>query len=400
MVYLSIEAFLVEHKQVVMATVVEARGSTPRGAGTTALMAGGRLLAGTVGGGLAELTVLRESVVAEDTHGPRLVRVNLAGDIVSGEAICGGEMTVLIQPLTESNATPFREMAHSLAQREPGILVTLADWSVSGGKTIQRQWIPAGHVRLIREGGTFLAGTTTEYPAGLNYLSEGPGAHPGTLGVRALQEEASPQVGTSVPALSIFIRDEMIRMLEHPVRGEFRHFSPDPRGRSLVTLEMVLPSPAMFIAGAGHIGQALTPLAKMLGFEVTVWDDRPAIASIENLPHADHLLTGPAEEALAHWKPGRESWIVIVTHGHRNDGAVLKYCIHTEATYIGMIGSKAKVAQMRSHFLAQGWATPEEWNRIYTPIGLDIGAKTVEEIAVAIAAQIIQVRNQGYGQRI
>ena len=85
---------------------------------------------------------------------------------------------------------------------------------------------------------------------------------------------------------------------------------------------------------------------------------------------------------------------VLATHGHKSDADVLRKFIGSEAAYIGMIGSKAKVSQMKTLFLESGWATVEQWNRVYSPVGLDIGAQTVEEIAVSIAAQLIKVKNQ------
>ena len=85
---------------------------------------------------------------------------------------------------------------------------------------------------------------------------------------------------------------------------------------------------------------------------------------------------------------------MIVTRGHRHDGQALRGCLGSRAAYIGMIGSKRKIELMRQQFLKEGWATEEQWSRIYAPIGIDIGSQTVEEIAVSIAAQLVHVRSQ------
>jgi xanthine dehydrogenase accessory factor len=100
------------------------------------------------------------------------------------------------------------------------------------------------------------------------------------------------------------------------------------------------------------------------------------------------------DETLGNLLIDRDSFIVIVTRGHKNDADVLRKFIGSGAGYIGMIGSGRKIAQVRESFLGNAWATPEQWNKIYTPIGLEIGSKTVQEIALSIAAQLVNVRNQ------
>jgi xanthine dehydrogenase accessory factor len=162
----------------------------------------------------------------------------------------------------------------------------------------------------------------------------------------------------------------------------------------LVFLESVVPMPQLIIAGAGHVGKALSHLGKLLDFEVIVWDDRPEYAYKNNLPEADKILCGQIDETLGNLHIDRDSFIVIVTRGHKNDADVLKKFIVSKAGYIGMIGSRRKIVQVRESFLKSGWATINQWKNIFTPIGLEIGSKTVQEIAVSIAAQLIQVRNQ------
>ena len=88
-----------------------------------------------------------------------------------------------------------------------------------------------------------------------------------------------------------------------------------------------------------------------------------------------------------------DTYIVIVTRGHKDDAKALRPCIVSDAAYIGMIGSKNKVSLMRTEFIQKGWAEPHEWNAIHAPIGLDIQSKSVQEIAISIAAQLILVKN-------
>ena len=94
-----------------------------------------------------------------------------------------------------------------------------------------------------------------------------------------------------------------------------------------------------------------------------------------------------------------DCYIVIVTRGHKNDAEALRACIKRKAAYIGMIGSARKIQLMRDEFLAKKWATPEEFEAVFAPIGLDIGSTTVQEIAVSIAAQLVQIRAETQRQK-
>jgi xanthine dehydrogenase accessory factor len=158
-------------------------------------------------------------------------------------------------------------------------------------------------------------------------------------------------------------------------------------------LEHIKPMPQLLIVGGGHIGKALAHLGSLLEFEVSVVDDRPEFASREHIPDADHLIVGEVGDALHELKPGADTFIVIVTRGHRHDGEALRACIGSDAAFIGMIGSTHKVGIMKKQFLEEGWATLEQWSAIHTPIGLSIGSKTVQEIAISIAAQLVEIRN-------
>jgi xanthine dehydrogenase accessory factor len=148
----------------------------------------------------------------------------------------------------------------------------------------------------------------------------------------------------------------------------------------------------LLIAGAGHVGKALSHLAKLIDFEVIVWDDRKELANQQNFPDADKILTGRMDRKPRNFKAGRNTFIVIATSSHQSDAALLKNFIRSGAGYIGMIGGKKKMAQIKRKFLENGWAIQEEWEKIYAPVGLEIHSKTVSEIAMSIAAQLIQVR--------
>ncbi len=118
---------------------------------------------------------------------------------------------------------------------------------------------------------------------------------------------------------------------------------------------------------------------------MTVIDNRREFANIENLPDADHIIVKDIGQAMCEIEKSHDTFIVIVTRGHSSDTEALRPCIGTDAAYIGMIGSKTKVAKMHSDFIEKGWATEDQWSRINAPIGLDINSKTIQEIVVSIA---------------
>jgi len=138
----------------------------------------------------------------------------------------------------------------------------------------------------------------------------------------------------------------------------------------------------------------------LMDFEITILDPRGDLATEERFPSAHSLVVEEISSAFERINITPNTYIVIVTPGHREDGEALKCCILSKAGYIGMIGSRRKIALMREQFLREGWATEEEWARIHSPVGLDIHAETVQEIAMSIAAQLIQVRrNKQSGKR-
>jgi len=164
-------------------------------------------------------------------------------------------------------------------------------------------------------------------------------------------------------------------------------------GKRLTFIEPVLPLPRLIIAGAGHVGRAVARLGGLLDWSVTVIDDRPEFASAINVPEADDIMVGGIGETLRGIGDSPDNYFVIVTRGHEKDGEALRAVVGRPAAYVGMIGSKRKVELMRREFLESGWATAEDWGRIRAPIGLAIGSRTVEEIAVSIAAELVLVRS-------
>ena len=333
----------------VLATVVHTAGSTPQKPGSSALFGESGLLAGTVGGGMLEREVqhIAESVMISGVSD--YFFFNLDTDEGGEGAICGGEARVLVDADPSANLKPLESMENSLSSRREGFLLTVVSRKHDQGRSISRYWLPGAR--------------TEDLPSGIDPVFK-------------------KVVGTHVKqAIRYgFTSIDLKTIPEHQVK--------------MATLEHIKPKPQLLIAGGGHIGKALAHLGSLLEFEVIVVDDRPEFANRQHIPDADYVFVKEIGVGIREQKPGKDSYIVIATRGHTHDGEALRACIGSDAAFIGMIGSKHKVGIMKKQFLDKGWATTEQWSSVFTPIGLPIGSKTVQEIAISIAAQLVEVRNK------
>ncbi len=334
----------------VLATVTGSRGSTPQKPGSSALFLNNSLIAGTVGGGIVEKKVQEYAGRCSATKESAYLRFSLDNEIPGKEgAICGGTISILVDADPLSSLPVFLELQQSLISACPGVLITkVIEWG-DPHVMIKRYWATADSdlplpdhfkERIIREVKTILS------------------SH-GSTGYREI---------------------------DLPIPGE--------KQDAIFFLEPVFLLPRLVIAGAGHIGRALSHLGRLLDFEVTVIDDRAEYANAMNLPDADHLIVKDIGEAMQEIHKDNNTYIAIVTRGHDHDADALKPCIGSAAAYVGMMGSKTKVAKMHEEFIKNRWATEESWQKVCTPIGLEIGSKTIEEIAVSIAAQLVQFRQK------
>ncbi len=349
-IYLQLLEAIKENQPCVLATITNSQGSTPQKPGCSAIYNKKGLLTGTVGGGAVELAT--GEIASKCIRSKKLgyYKFNLGNDITDLEAaICGGGMSILMDAAPEKHIDIFEAISISKINRIPGVLATLCGSGTKECSEIDRFWI---------------TDETLE-----NYSGQMP-----------------DEIITAIT-----------EMLSNSNPDEFREIvqpDSDKEDMKLAFLESIIPLPQLIIAGTGHVGKALSHLANLLDFEVIVWDDRPEFANKSNLPDADKILSGNLEESIGNLTVTKDTFIVIVTRGHKNDASVLRKFIDSNAGYIGMIGSRRKIAQVCDTFLNNGWATIEQWKKIHAPIGLEIGSKTVQEIAVSIAAQLIQVRNK------
>jgi xanthine dehydrogenase accessory factor len=167
-------------------------------------------------------------------------------------------------------------------------------------------------------------------------------------------------------------------------------------GSLQVFVEPVIPSPLLYIFGAGHVGFNIYRVAQIAGFDVVVIDDRDAFANRERFPDALDVQSGDMDRMMSQLDPPDSSYIAIVTRGHRHDMRVLRWAVDSKARYIGMIGSGRKVLTVFEQLEKEG-VPHESFDRVYAPIGLQLGSVTPEEIAVSVVAELIAVRRNCEG---
>jgi xanthine dehydrogenase accessory factor len=162
-------------------------------------------------------------------------------------------------------------------------------------------------------------------------------------------------------------------------------------GQVNIFVEAVVPQPHAFIFGGGHISKSLSKVASLAGFATVIVDDREAFANADRFPEAEATYAEEYEEVFPKLAITSSSYIVIVTRGHRDDMRVLRWAVGTPARYISMIGSKRKTISVIHELEKEGLAR-EAFEKIFAPMGLEIGAESPEEIAVSVVAEMIAVR--------
>jgi xanthine dehydrogenase accessory factor len=193
------------------------------------------------------------------------------------------------------------------------------------------------------------------------------------------------------------IKESKPRMVKYPKPGSSQG---EVSGRQLeVYLEPIYPQATILVVGLGHVGNAVAPLAKFLGFRVVVSDDREGFASPERVPDADIHHTGVLSKLLEEFEVHSHTYVVMTTRNVDVDLKVLPALLETPAAYIGVIGSKKRWETTSKHLLEAGIAE-EKINRVVSPMGLSINAETPEEVALSIMAEIVMLRMGGNGGRM
>lgn len=332
-------------KPIAIATVITVVGSAPRNVGATLALTAAGDIAGSVSGGCVEPAVIEVGLKTLRTGQPKLLSYGITEEqnVEQIGLSCGGEIQVFVERL--ENLEPLTSAFHA---ERPIVRAVVAE--VSGG-------------------------------------NEGSGAAPGMNLLIPEQGDVIGSLGGS--ALDAAVAAKARELLRN---GESKLETVEVEGQPVrVFFAVYAPEPTLIIIGAGHITIPLSRLAKVLDYRVTVVDPREAFATRERLPDADDILLEWPDEALAHLPLSSATAVAVLSHDDKFDVPALTAALNSTAGYVGAIGSRG-TRERRDRRLREAGVSDEQIARIHGPIGLDIGAQTPEEIALAILAQIVAAR--------
>src|ERR1700719_1967189 len=229
------------------------------------------------------------------------------------------------------------------------------------------------------------------------------GAAPCGVGTKMLVRDDSTTSGSfSGPKVDAQVAQTAMQALREG-QSSITHVHLDPDqavGSCGATLELFIevlyPEPRLIIAGAGNVAQALARLVTQLDYRIVVVDDRRDLADPHIFGDKIQLTFGDIPQTIRELEPDEASWIVIVTRGHHLDKDALRAALETSARYVGMIGSPGKIKNIFRDLLREGMSR-ERLEQVHSPIGLDLGAETPDEIALSIAAEMVMLRKKGTG---
>ena len=336
---------------VVVATVVRTKGSTPQKPGAKLLVRRDASGVGTLGGGCVEGDIWFAANQLMKRGGPSEHRdYELNEDLAAEDGlVCGGTMFFLIDPVYRPD--DYLDIAREIdgAYRGEGAVAVASMISPADG-------LPdaVGAKLLVREDGTTA----------------------GTLGSDELDG------GAAKKALNLMVlgRNEYV-----VAKNGAEYF-----------VEAYTTPPQMVLCGGGHVSKAIAPLAKTVGFRVFVTDDREEFANSERFPEVDRVVAAKPEDAIPQLPINPNTFVIIATRGHRFDNVALEAAARTPAKYVGLLGSRRKTILIYEDLFRAGMPA-ERVREIRSPIGLDIRARTPEEIAVSIIAEVLMFRLGGTG---
>jgi len=336
-----------------LATVVDTFRSAPRQPGASMAVSGSGEVAGSVSGGCVEGAVYEVAQEVIASGEPQLVTYGVSDDDAFAVGLtCGGIIDVFVEPLDAGHFAQLPAVAASVRAREPVAVATV----MSGPG-------PVGAKLVVWTDRT-----------------------EGSLGLRRLDDAVS---------------DDARGMLETGITG-VRHYGPDGERRLdelAVFVQSFAPPPRMFVFGAIDFAAAVARVGKFLGYHVTVCDARPVFATARRFPEADEVVVDWPHRFLERTEVDARAVICVLTHDPKFDVPLLQVALETEAAYIGAMGSR-RTHEDRLRRLREEGMPDEFLDRLASPIGLDIGARTPEETAVSIAAELVAHRWGGTGQRL
>lgn len=325
---------LVEGHNCALVTILRASGSVPRQAGTKAIVSADGSLWGTIGGGLLEAKAQQVATECLQSKQPEVFDFSFSGaSAQNNEPICGGNLRVLIDPNVKRNFAIYAQVANDLREHQRGTLLTTLQKSTS---QVNVTWLLDATEKL------------NNFPFD-----------------ESVKQAINKALNSSSPIY--FVTSD---------------------GQSEGLAEPLQPTPLLLIAGGGHVGQALSWQARMAGFRIAVYDDRLEFCQASLYPPGTLLHSNDVKDFFDEFPLTPDTYIALVGRNHLADMQALKLCLHSSAAYIGVMGSQRKIALMQREFKDY----EDQFNRLYAPIGLDINAQTVPEIAASIVAQLIAVR--------
>ncbi len=333
-------AALEEGQPVALVTVISTTGSTPGKVGYKMLVFGASAgIAGTVGGGKVEAKMIDEAARGLGTPGSRLFRFVLGKTPEDEDGICGGAVEFLIETFDKTSLPLFRELSASADRNDGGVLISIIS--------------PGGLPRKVH----------LTNPEQMEVGTDGGLSEEVAAAAKEVATTGSAGIRVSAGAMPAFVEP------------------------------LALP-PTVVLCGAGHLSYYIARYAKSVHFRVVVYDEREEYASRERFPEADVVMAEDFHGIFDRVGVDEDSYIVIVTRGHKCDEIVLEQAARTKARYIGMIGSRQKTRLLLQKLKDKGIPSGL-LDRVYSPIGLSIGAVTPQEIALSIVCELVKVRRLG-----
>ena len=342
-----IDRWLAQGDQVALATVMQTWGSAPRRVGAKMALTVDGKISGSVSGGCVEGAVIEAGTETLKTGQPQLLHFGVVDDTAWDVGLaCGGTIEVFVEPL---DLALYERLRAALVEERPAASVTV----VRGPAEL------LGHKMMLHDDGQ-LSGALG---AGLDEMAA-------NAAQAALADGKAQWISLTPP-------DDETEPVE-------------------VFIDVLLPSPTLVVVGGVHIAVALTAIAKTLGYRTIVVDPRRAFGSETRFPHVDRLIQTWPDKALAQVGLTRSTAVAALTHDPKLDEPALKMALPSPAFYVGALGSRTTQAKRRQRLLAEG-LTEAHLARLHGPIGLDLGGRTPEEIALAVMAQIVAARNGQVG---
>ena len=324
---------------IALATVISTTGSSPGKVGYKMLLWGkAGSTFGTVGGGLVEAEIINiaKNILPKIESRTYSFKLNEGQDDAKG--ICGGSIELLIETFDNKSQPLFKELSKVLETQEKGVIVSI----ISPEKTPEKFFLK-----------------------NLNQINT------------VTDKEFSSETIESIKKTAD--KEKSAKILEKGI---------------VIFVEPIFEQPKLYIFGGGHISYYMSKYVKFLNVRLTVCDYREEFANEIRFPDADKIIVGNFENIFDKIDVDKSSYIVLVTSGHKYDEMVLEQAVKTDAKYIGMIGSKKKTLSVFKRLKLKG-ISEEKLSRVYSPIGLSIGAVTPEEIALSIVCELIKIRRLG-----